>query len=308
MKKQKKTPRVRRWLIAGIFLLILVLISGFLITGYVSSRLVHIDRTTLYIEDLPSVFDGKTILFVSDVDMVGLSGPRAAGRLMNKLEKLEPDILILGGDYAGYSLMEKLNGTGSDPALEEKRLEFFGALSEFQAPMGKFAVTGEQDAGSLDMRSEMARGNVTLLSDSAAKVGYMGESVTLVGIDGSPGHSVDYGLLAQSFASDDCVIVISHDPANISGVITAEAADTGQWCDLALSGHTHGGQAVVGERSLIQISDQSTRYPTGWSKESGVFILVSPGVGCDTVNLRLNAQAQAHLITLRKPLSFTMSE
>lgn len=308
MKKQKKPSRLTGWIIGGLFLLIAAAALALLGVGYINSRLVHVERTTVYIEDLPPSFDGKTLLFVSDIDMVGLSGPGAASGLMRKLERLGPDMLVLGGDYAGGSLFSKLNDTVSQTELEQKRLEFFGSLSEFQAPLGKYAVAGEQEAGAMDLRAELARGNVTLLADSAAKVGYGGESITLVGLDGATGAGVNFGGMARSFSSDECVIVITHDPANISGVITAEAADTGQWCDMALSGHTHGGQAVLGGRSLVTVSSQSERYPPGWSKESGVFILVSPGVGCDTVNLRLNAPARAHLITLKKPLSVELAD
>ena len=83
-------------------------------------------------------------------------------------------------------------------------------------------------------------------------------------------------------------------------MLTAEAGDGGAWCDVILTGHTHGGQAVIAGRSLLKLTDAETRYGSGWSKESGVHVLVSPGVGCESVNLRLNTKPTAHLITLSK--------
>ena len=300
MKKDKKPPRLRRILVGGLFLLIFIAILGILGFGYASSRVVQVDRVTVCLEDLPPGFDGKTILFVSDIDMVGLSGPFAVKGLFNDLEKLGADILILGGDYAGESLIEKLNSTGDQLKLEEKRREVFAHLAEFNAPLGKYAVTGEKEAGAMDIAGELALGRITYLNDSASSIRLGDDVLAIVGLKDHSQGSLSYGEISRHVDSDACVIAVTHNPAAISGVMTSEAADTGQWADLILSGHTHHGQAVVGERSLIQLDQQETRYDGGWSKESGVYVLVSPGAGCDTVNFRLNTQAQVHLITLRR--------
>ena len=75
------------------------------------------------------------------------------------------------------------------------------------------------------------------------------------------------------------------------------------WCDLILSGHTHGGQMIVGKHSMLTLPPRKPGIPPGWSKESGVFILVSQGVGCEIADLRLGTEAQVHLITLRRGLA-----
>lgn len=299
MKKENKPPRLRRILVGGIFLLIFLFFAGILTFGYASSRVVRVDRTTVYLEDLPPGFDGKTILFVSDIDMVGLNGPRASKGLFDDLEKLGADILILGGDYAGYSLLDKLNSTGDEMELEEKRRELFAHLADFDAPLGKYAVTGENDAGAADIAGEMALGRITYLNDSAGSIRIGDNVLTLIGLKDHSQGSLSYGEIARHIDSDACVIAVTHNPAAISAVMTSEAADTGQWADLILSGHTHHGQAVVGKRSLIQTDAQEARYAGGWSKEAGVYVLVSSGAGCETVNFRLNTVAQAHLITLK---------
>lgn len=300
MKKQKKPPRLRRILVGGLFTLIALSIACMLIYMHVISRVVHVERVTLYLEDLPPGFDGKTILFVSDIDMVGLNGPRSAARLMGSLEKLEPDILILGGDYAGNSMLDKLNSTGDELALEEDRRALFSAISDFSAPLGKYAVAGDNDAGADDLAGELALGRITYLDDSGGSIRLDDEEIYVVGLSDYSQGSTAFTGVAASFSKDDCVIGVTHNPSIVSGMMTAEAADTGQWCDLILTGHTHDGQIRLGERSLIKLTQQEQRFPTGWSKESGVFILVSPGAGCEYVNLRFGTQAKVHLITLKR--------
>ncbi len=308
MKKDKKPPRLRRWLIGGLFALIALFVIGLLSFGYIRSRVVLIDRTTVYLEDLPDSFDGKTILFVSDIDMVGSSGPGVAKNLFKRLQKLNPDILILGGDYAGYTLMNRLNSTGDPLLMEEDRREFFSGISDFYAPMGKFAIAGENDLLAEDLAGEMTLGGITLLSDSAVTLTAGTGTVYLIGLKDYTQEGMSGSDIAANFSSGECVIVAAHNPASIGGVVTSEAKDTGQWCDLMLTGHTHHGQAVVGERSLLQLSQQETRFDSGWSNEGGVYLLVSPGLGCETVNLRLGTTPQIHLITLRKKQAFTFGQ
>lgn len=300
MKKNQKPPRIRRLVIGGLFLIIALAIAGVSIFSFCVSRVVNLERVTLYLDDLPAAFEGKTVLFLSDIDMVGLSTASGAARLLDKLALLKPDMLILGGDYASHSLFDVINSADDALKLESKRREFFSSLADFDAPLGKFAVAGENEADAADLRSEMALGGVALMSDEAVRIDLGGDTITLVGLsDYSKGLS-NCAEISGKFSRSDCVIVISHNPSAISGVITTEAGDTGPWCDVMLTGHTHGGQMVLGGRSVLKLTDQEKRFPAGWTKESGTQILVSTGVGCETVNLRLGTSAKAHLITLKR--------
>lgn len=300
MKKSKEPPRLRRRIIAGLFLLIALAILGTLAYSFVNSRVVHVRRTELRLADLPIEFEGKTVLFLSDPDMVGLSGPSAVSSLMDDLKELHPDLLILGGDYAGDSLLETLNSSASEGKKAARRRELFSALADFPAPLGKFAVAGEEDAAAGNLAEELRLGEIQLLSDSAARVQIGSGQLCIVGLKNAGEGLAGLDSLSSAYRHNDCVIAVAHSPASISGAITAEAGDTGQWCDVFLTGHTHGGQMVLGDRSLLQLTEQEKRYPAGWTKESGVWVLVSNGLGCDSVNLRLNAPAEVHLITLTR--------
>lgn len=303
MKKKTKPLRPRHRLVGGIFLLIALLLAGFFGYCFALSRVLRVERATVYLPDLPQSFDGMTVLFVSDLEISGLSSAGEAASLMRRLALLKPDVLILGGDYASGSLMDALNGTRDEAALSAARQRFFSALADFPAPMGKFAVAGEQDAGAAQMEKEMAAGEITLLNNTVGRVSLGGESISIAGLAPQGEGILDYSGLSRSFQKGDCVLAVAHNPAAISAVMTAEAGDSGVWCDLILSGHTHGGQMIVGKHSMLTLSPQETRYPAGWSKESGVFILVSQGVGCEIADLRLGTEAQVHLITLRRGLA-----
>jgi predicted MPP superfamily phosphohydrolase len=299
MKKKKKGRAPGRWIVTCLFLAVAVALLGFLGFAATLARVARVERTTIAARDLPAAFNGLKILYVSDIDLVGLTTASGVARFFDRLEALDPDVLILGGDYACFSLWDRINSTGSEDALAEKRRALFSALEDFDAPMGKFAVAGENDAGSPDLAAELALGGITLLSDSQAIIEKDGARIAVVGLSDDSADQTDYGAIASQCAKGDFVIVAAHNPASIAGVLTAEAEDTGAWCDLMLAGHTHGGQVVLFGRTMRKLSAPESRYLSGWHKESGTFFLVSEGLGCESVNLRFGTTAQVHLVTLR---------
>ena len=74
--------------------------------------------------------------------------------------------------------------------------------------------------------------------------------------------------------------------------------------DLALCGHTHGGQVTLLGFAPYTASRRGLRYGnhyrSGEIEEHGVTVLVSNGVGTTWLPLRLGARAQYHLITLSR--------
>ena len=83
------------------------------------------------------------------------------------------------------------------------------------------------------------------------------------------------------------------------GILPQTLAD-GPFYQLALCGHTHGGQVALLGHSLHSSSDLGDRYRSGWYREAGAEIMVSNGVGTPVLPVRLGAPPQYHLITLRK--------
>ena len=168
MAAKKRAGRKKRrwgWKIALALLLLLALGLGGL---YAAGRVVHVRYATVFLRDLPSAFEGTTILFVSDIDAHSAQDARAAAEMMDALAALEPDMLLLGGDYAAPGLWETLNGMDMENAAvaaqaASDRHLFFSALADFSAPLGKFAVAAAEDALPEQLAQTMAVGGVRLL-------------------------------------------------------------------------------------------------------------------------------------------------
>lgn len=300
MKKKKKPPAPGRRIVTALFLALALAVLGFLSYAALRARIVHVERVVVLSPDLPPEFDGLKVLYISDIDMVGLTTASGVARFFHRMEALGPDVLILGGDYASPSLWDRINGTGSEEALSKKRVALFAALRDFPAPLGKFGVAGGNERGAADLSGEMALGGIALLSDSGAVLERNGARIAVAGLSDRGDGFADCGALAAQFSRGDFVLAAAHNPAAAAGVLTAEAGDAGPWCDILLTGRTHGGQAILFGRTMLRLTPREARFLSGWHKESGTFLLVSEGLGCEAINLRIGTTPQVHLITLRR--------
>ena len=299
IKKTSAPQKPRRWLrpllIAQAFLIV-----PLLIWMYVESRVVRLMISDVPLHDLPPEFDGVTVLFVSDLHMAAYASPEATMDLMRALQEAKPDLLLLGGDYTHTALI------GGDAAELRRRERFFELMAEFEAPLGKYAVAGnhdvslDKDAGS-SLAEAMEKGGVTLLRNEVVRIEKDGAHLTLAGLDDWSRGVRDPAVLAGQIRSEECAIVLSHNPDALPRLNTHQASNGGQWIDLMLSGHTHGGQMTMfGLYNIYNPSIYGDRFLSGWKMEDGVKLLVSNGVGSVVVPFRLLAPAQAHLLTLRR--------
>ena len=295
-QKKKNTRSARKkkrvgWRIGVALLGLAVLGAGAL---HVNSRIVHVRYVNVKLEDLPDSFDGTKILFASDFDLCGLNTAEDMDRLFARLQSLNPDLLLLGGDYASPSLLDRLNGrTGADEI--QSRRAFFEAIADFHAPLGKLAISGENDGDSNGLNLSMLGSGVELIDGTVRVVSNGSDAIGVVGVgEGTDDLSGIAGKLKES----QCVIALMHRPSQVVDVQIAEAKGGGQWADLALAGHTHGGQLQIAGRSLLSLDETEKRCIGGWYSE-GAPLLVTEGVGCEAVNLRLGSQAEVWLITLK---------
>ena len=269
-----------RGIIVGVVLIALTLV----LIPLIAARILHVDERELPITGLPDELDGTKVAFVADVH----AGPFfTRGRVRNLAEKVneyEPDVIILGGDYVG----------GRAHGAEV----FYPEIQEFEAAHAKVAVLGNHDVweGEQEARDGLAAANFELLENSNVRIEIDGATLALAGVNDLYTGSPDTALAAQGIAEGDTAILVSHNP----DVFAEGLPETGEIWNLALAGHTHGGQVSMFGKAAIVPSQFGARYRSGWMEEEGVPILVSNGVGTVTLPLRVQTPAEIHIITLRK--------
>lgn len=268
---------------------------------------VHIMSARLPLKQLPANFAGTRILYLSDVHLNSLNSVGKVNSLMAELERLEPDLLLLGGDYTSFDPLMRVSAffrrESSPYAVEaEMRDLFFLKLADFDAPLGKYAVAGEHDnllerLSGYSLKEAAALGGVTLLRNEVVRIERDGQTLTLVGVDDWSTGLQDTRTPASLVSAKECVILLSHNPEAIISLNNQPASD-GMWIDAALTGHTHGGGISPFGSEWFNPLGRHERFRVGWHRENIAKVLISSGVGNDFLPLRLGAAPEVHLIEL----------
>lgn len=297
-KKKKKPIKTGRKAAILAFLVLVFAICG--LTGYsaLNACTVFVRRAEVYIPDLPPAFEGRTILYVSDIDLCGMNTPQRAGDAIMRLQGLNPDILLLGGDYNSRSLLKVLDNSGTlepDPGIVENRRSFFINIRDFSAPLGKFGIASPEDFDHEGLQALMIDSGIRPLINNRASISLGGDRIWIVGISA---NDFSMNSAAASFKRGECVICCAYSPVCFPQMMISEAGDSGAWVDLALAGHTHGGQIRLFGRSVISLTSQEMQYLYGWTRVTGIPTLTTSGLGCEGANLRLGSHTEVWLITL----------
>lgn len=285
-RKAQKNRRVRGrrlWLPALLLALPLMLTLWM----WMNAQLLHLCPAEVYLEDLPDAFDGARVLFISDLNIHSEANGARSAALMRRLAQLKPDMLILGGDT--------LRGGDAKPAQS-----FFDALSAFDAPLGKFAVAGEAEGDAQSLKSAFQNAGADLLLDACAAVERSGAQLVIAGLSDVSRKETPYSELGRAFSGSECVLAVAHNPAAYVGVRVAEARNGGAWADLVLAGHNLGGQIRLFGRTLHTLPPEEARCLAGWYYAGDLPMLVSQGVRCPGLPLRLGSRSEVWLLTLRR--------
>ncbi len=212
---------------------------------------------------------GLKIAFLTDLHAGCSLGPSALEGIFREVERREPDLVLMGGDLANTREREVL-------FLEK-------GISLLSPPLGVFAVPGNHDyfegKGIGRWRSWLEGMGVRVLVNEAERVSLGGDGLWIAGVDDLTEGRPDLPGALEPVRSGEPVILLSHHPD-----FFFEAAAAG--VDLTLSGHTHGGQIAP---LRFMMGHTKFEYWEGWFEEEGARLLVSRGVGCTLLPLRVGA-------------------
>ncbi|WP_455587773.1 metallophosphoesterase [Bacteroides sp.] len=241
-----------------------------------------IDRVVKYDfthRDVPEAFDGFRIAFISDLHYKSLFKEKGLEGLVRLLIAQQADVLLMGGDYQ--------EGCEYVP-------ELFAALAKVKTPMGTYGVMGNNDYERCheDIVREMQRHGMHVLEHKVDTLRRDGQQILIAGVRNpfdlkQNGKSPTLGLSPEDF-----VILLVHTPDYIEDVAVTNT-------DLALAGHTHGGQVRIFGYAPIIPSHYGSRFLTGLKYNTAkVPMIVTNGIGTSNRNIRIGAPAEIVIITL----------
>ena len=267
-------------------LFLFLLVFGILLTSCSTTKNLsrrgaqHVNKYDFYHKDIPKAFNGFRIAFISDLHYKSALQQAGLIKLVRQLQTINPDLLLMGGDYQeGCQYVTEL----------------FDRLAEVQPRQGIVGVMGNNDYERChdEIVAEMQRHGMRVLEHACDTITKDGEQIIIAGVRNPfdlkhNGVSPTLALKPQDF-----VILLTHTPDYIEDV---DVSNT----DLALAGHTHGGQVtLMGLYAPVVPSHYGRRFLKGKKKSSaGIPIIITNGIGTSSKKLRMFAPSEIVVIEL----------
>lgn len=263
--------------------------------GYAKERLQFtVRRVDVPIANLPTALDGFQIVQLSDIHIGDFMSPEEIRRAVDMANELRAHIAFVTGDFIT---------NGHDP-LETCIAE----LSRLKAPLGVWGCNGNHEiyADAEEKAQELfQKYGMRLLRQENAPLRWRGGEINLIGVDYQREILLKDERRPMLTAIESLVrrnvpnVLLSHNPNSFY-----RAAELG--IELSLAGHTHGGQIQV---EILDHRWSPARFITSFvaglyalpmgGGTSRAFLYVNRGLGTIGVPVRLGAEPEITLLTLR---------
>ena len=231
---------------------------------------------------VPVFMRGTRALFVTDLHATKRTTDADIAALKAKLAGVRADILLYGGDFADEA---------------EHAIRLLRGLSGLTAPLGVYAVVGNNDREAFENIDELRRllreAGIRLLVNEAVTLSVNGGKLVVAGLDeykyGNPDAT---GLYPGEVSADTYRLLLSHYPVAVKPMP-----------DLMLSGHTHGGQFnafgttpyTIGFERILK-RRRAARFVEGLHRHGDGWMLVGKGIGASRIPLRVGVEPEVNLI------------
>lgn len=276
----------KRWIVGGALALFEVAYWVNVYAWLIEPNMLVVRRVTIVSEQ----WEGAplTIAAIGDTH-VGSPHVDAArmGKIVRRINRLHPDLVVLLGDYAGGRKHE------SEMSGREQQ-EVLGGIATFAAltpRYGVVAVLGNQDNwyGRTSITRAFEEAGVALLVNRNIEIGRDGGDFFVAGLADAYSDHADFESALDGVTGDS--IVLSHSPIPFARMLQDVA--------LMLAGHTHCGQVSVPlfGRPFLPIRDHA--HGCHLVRENGRTMYVTAGIGTSIVPVRFLNPPEIVLITVR---------
>lgn len=232
---------------------------------YIEANRNRVNQINTEINRLPVSFHDFKIFFVSDIHRRIIQD--------SVIEKAHTaDIVIIGGDLAEKGVpIERVKNN----------------LMKLKKIGPSYFVWGNNDyeLNTKELCDAIQDCGVQIINNGCISLEQGNEKIDIAAVDDLSLKKDDLKqALANSYSS--CKILISHNPDIVKKINKRDNIS------LVLSGHTHGGQIRLGPLGIAKRG--------GWYAGDSCHLFISNGYGTRHLPLRLGAQSETNLITLKQ--------
>ena len=256
---------------------------------------IEVVKQDVRLSALPAALDGFTIAQLSDFHRGPYVSAEHIRHSVDLANGLEADLIVLTGDYVHRS--ERYSASCAQ------------ALASLRAKHGVFAVLGNHDiwAGAGEVAARLSGAGIVLLRNATHALDVEDARLWLLGVEdaGYSGHSFgsfrarwnraayELALMLETLPADEARLLLVHNPD------FTEMLPEGR-VDLALCGHTHGGQVRIPFFGAPVVpSSFGQKYVGGLVEGPRTLVYVNRGIGLSPPAVRFNCRPEVTMITLR---------
>ncbi|GKX65380.1 phosphohydrolase [Clostridium sp. TW13] len=260
--------------IYGNGLIVLIITAIIVCSGFVVALN---PKTTEYKININKAIGNKqslNIVLVSDVHIgIGVR-ERGIDKMVDSINKLQPEVVFFAGDVFDES---------STTALKEY---YSQACKKINSKYGVYAITGNHEYfQNFDESIEYyKKANITVLQDEVVKVN---NQFYVVGRKDTASESrtnekiKSLDILLRNIDRNLPIIVLNHKPEDLKSAENEKV-------DLQLSGHTHNGQIFPGNIIIKKVFED----PYGYLKKNDFNLVVTSGYGTWGPPIRIGTQGE----------------
>ena len=239
-----------------------------------------VETISIPIRGLHPALEGFSIVQLTDIHLRPFTRPNFVMRSIVMANQLQPDLIVLTGDYIWRS--------------HEAVYEVASLLGRLNARYGVYSVMGNHDYW-LDIRAlrfAFEASRLPVLINKGLAIGVGKAVLYLAGMDDGWSGQPDLKLALDHAPTGAPIILLLHEPD------LADETCQDIRVSLQLSGHTHGGQVLVPGKSPIFHPHLGKKYPHGLYKVKDLWLYTNRGLGVISVPLRINCPPEITQLTL----------
>jgi len=273
----------------------------------------ELKQITIIAPHLGASFNHYRIGFLTDTHLGYCVPLEWIERTVGMVRQAGVDLLLLGGDYIwvpnsliprsfGELREMRYHGLGFSELVDKIYLDLAQSFASLPTRDGKFAVLGNHDrwVSPKTCITKLERENISVLNNAKHTIQRGNDRLTIIGVDDYWNGIPKMPALDNPRRANDFRLLLCHNPDFASRRL---ASDDYTWrateFDLALCGHTHGGQIRLPLVGAVSYNIQDRGLGDGLAQRDRAQVYTSRGIGVVEVPYRINCRPEVTIIELR---------
>ena len=277
-KKEKETKETKENK-SHIFIYILLIIGLIIIySRYIATTGIQIKEYSIINNKIPESFKGFKVVHFSDLKYGSTTDQKYLKKLVNKINELNPDIIIFTGDLISSNY--KLTDNDKKSIIEN--------LNKLDPKIDIYSIRGDNDINET-YNSIITQTKIIEINNLNKLIYYKGDTpIMLIGLDDSINGNQSLDMAFNYEENNYYKILITHEPDTYEKIKDKNI-------DLFLAGHSLNGQVRLPFIGSIYTPTGAKKYYDSKYKIDNTEIYISNGLGTSKIPYRLNNRPSINL-------------